>query len=394
MGSPKKKTVKKTSASSSSLVGVKKVDVQNEFPLFQDMSNKKTLGKRKGEAESSGFVKRPKPAKGGRRARHSISQIHRGTDEEREFKTGIAQYCFMQNAFPTKEEAHLACTKLVEDIKAPMNPCPIDSDMFFWFDDILSRRRSFLLSGVEDWLSQYHDEIKQHIPDELRSGTKQEICKHLLLKNRFGRTNMDAKGRFLYSQAIIDCICFTLLNSAGGPARLRPFPKFINKYTIALITLMIKCKVAKAAKDPSVAKGAPGSTFGMETMWESIYEGMLTSKGQMAKVIKWTEVEKFITEGVIKKKGNHLTMQSALSLFGSITLSEDEESDTEPQPYENRDEEGFGDECSAEEAPSLHHEDTEDCGSQGSVRSSQKQYPDSSSSSDNVYRSGNESESK
>ncbi|KAI8136456.1 hypothetical protein BJV82DRAFT_676438 [Fennellomyces sp. T-0311] len=278
-----------------------------------------------------------------------ILRIQKRTDEYERFQVAIAQHCYIENAFPSPEEYRLACVKIVNEIKGTSETHPIDNELLDSFTRIHGARRTSLHSGVHDWLRQYFGEVRRLLSG-LHLEKDQDICAHLLKNNRFARRDMELRTPFLYSQAIIDCICATLLNTAGGPARLKPFPETINRYTISLITLMMKYRIAKIARSELVEAGSGGSTFSGGSDWDYLYEDMLSSEGEMGKMIDWTAIERFITAGVIKRKGCRLAQRSALDLFGPIDSIEDSLLQSDEYPHakqvtnEQLDNEQYGEE--------------------------------------------------
>ncbi|KAI8137982.1 hypothetical protein BJV82DRAFT_674097 [Fennellomyces sp. T-0311] len=264
-----------------------------------------------------------------------ILRIQKRTDEYERFQVAIAQHRYIENAFPSPEKYRLARVKIVNEIKGTSETHPIDNKLLDSFTRIHGARRTSLHSGVHDWLRQYFDE-----------------------NNRFARRDMELRTPFLYSQAIIDCICATLLNTAGGPTRLKPFPETNNRYTISLITLMMKYRIAKIARSELVEAGSGGSTFSGGSDWDYLYEDMLSSEGEMGKMIDWTAIERFITADEYPHAKQVTKEQLDNEQYGEEQLDE-EQLDDEQFDKEELDEEESEEEESEDGRP-IYSRDTDD----------------------------------
>ncbi|KAI7846804.1 hypothetical protein BDC45DRAFT_576627 [Circinella umbellata] len=278
-------------------------DILNEFPLVENLQNKPNRRKRRRIRGSTNLLAR------------SNASIDMGM-----FKQKVAAYCFTENAFPNPEEARVACNRIIReitDLNDDQRDRQTDGALLTKFNQILGKRRTSLHSGVLRWLEKEYPNLNRYLPTHIDKANRIQICSYLLEENRYARNNYDAEGAFLYSDSIIDCICFTLLNPHGGHGRLSCCPHIISRQTICLITLMMKYRIAKGANDPDVEAGTNGSFFGDNTDWEDFYFDMLLPEGNLYKYIEWPRVEAFITEGVHKRIGGHRNGNTTKA-FGNI----------------------------------------------------------------------------
>ncbi|KAG2214789.1 hypothetical protein INT45_002984, partial [Circinella minor] len=263
-----------------------------------------------------------------RRIRGSTNLLARsnGSIDMGMFKQKVAAYCFTENAFPNPEEARVACNRIIREITDLNDDQRNRQTDGALLTKILGKRRTSLHSGVLRWLEKEYPNLNRYLPTHIDKANHIQVCSYLLEENRYARNNYDAEGAFLYSDSIIDCICFTLLNPHSGHGRLSRCPHIISRQTICLITLMVcailavvimKYQIAKGANDPDVEAGTNGSFFGDNTDWENFYFDMLLPEGNLYKYIEWPRVEVFITEGVHKRIGGHRNGNTTKA-FGNI----------------------------------------------------------------------------
>ncbi|KAI8137276.1 hypothetical protein BJV82DRAFT_674964 [Fennellomyces sp. T-0311] len=246
-----------------------------------------------------------------------VLRIEHNTVQYDDFEEAVKRLCYVENAFPSVEEARAATTEIVFRIKGlemddeNTRVYTIASNLFTEFNEITGDKRTGLHSTMDGILKKYDYYIPDAPPGTPLS-TKKEIFTYLIKNHRYARRNFSDHGTFLCNQLIIDLVVKILFNKRGGPMRLRPRPATIPRQLIALISIMIYHRMTKVAKVSATSDQknpctleAGGSQFGNGSSWDFAYKDMLNPRGAVGRKIKWSQVETFVTAGVVNATGQY-----------------------------------------------------------------------------------------